>query len=190
MRPIMPSLLALFLMAAAREGGAQALPEPPPLRLPAGARARVFTRALPDRTIEGRIVSADTSAVTLVPEWADPFERREMTVPTSDVMSLEVTFEKKRHWWQGALIGAAAGALLGLASDIDPALCQANNDVFCSRGEAIAAGAGGGAILGGAIGFFVETDRWTPVALDTLGPPVRATGERSSALSFRATVRF
>ncbi len=190
MRLTMPSLLALFLMAAAHEAAAQAWPEPPPLRLPAGIRARVFTRVLSDRTIEGRLVSADTSAVTLVPKWADPFERREMTVPTSDVMKLEVSFDKKRHWWQGALIGAAAGALVGLAFEVDPVLCKVDDNVFCSRGEAIGAGAGSIAIVGGAIGFFVKTDRWTPVALDTLGPPVRATGERSSAVSFQASVRF
>lgn len=189
MRPTLPSMLAVVLMAVAHEAAAQAWPEPPTLRLPEGIRARVFTRALPGRAIEGSIVSADTSAVTLVPKWADPFERGEMTVPTSDVMRLEVSFEKKRHWWQGALIGAAAGALLGLTFEVDPVRCEVSSDVPCSRGEAIAAGAGGFAIVGGAIGFFAKTDRWTPVALDTLGPPLRG-GERSSALSFGATIRF
>jgi len=190
MRLAIPSLLALVLLAAAHDAAAQASPEPPPLRLPAGIRARVFTRALPDRTVEGRIVSADASAVTLVPRLADPFERGELTVRTSDVAKLEVTFGKKRHGWQGALIGAAAGALVGLAFDVDPVLCKVDNNYFCSRGAAIAGGAGAFAIVGGAIGFFVKTDRWTPVALDTLGPPSGATSERSSALSFGATVRF
>jgi hypothetical protein len=41
--------------------------------------------------------------------------------------------------------------------------------------------------LGAGIGALIKTDRWTPVALDTLGPPVR---EARSPLSVKLSFRF
>jgi hypothetical protein len=138
MRPTMPSLLAVVLMATAHEAAAQAWPEPPPLRLPAGVRARVFTRALPDRTIEGTIVSADASAVTLVPKWADPLERPEMTVSTSDVMKLG-ELREEAALRQGALIGRRR-VLLGLATSIPSGVRSTRTSVQPRRGHRQEAG--------------------------------------------------
>lgn len=163
-------MVVAALLASAALAPAQDLPEPALLQLPAGVEARLFTRALPNQRVEGVLLRADASEVSILPA-GDLLVGTELTVPANDVIRLELALEKKRHWWQGLLIGAAAGALLGLGDDVDPALCELNENVSCSRGEAIADYALGGAAVGVAIGAFVRTDRWTPVALEALAPP-------------------
>jgi hypothetical protein len=192
MRPVSLALAALALLTGVGPAAAQAPPAPPPLKLPTGIRVRVWTRSLPNQRIEGTLLGADSTAVTLVPKGTHPLATGEMRLPAIDVTRLDVALERKSHWWQGALIGAAAGALLvGLSSDVDPVLCEVNTDVLCSRGEAFAYGAGGGALIGVVIGALVKTDQWTPVALDALGPafppPVR---ESRAPLSFRVRFRL
>ena len=76
---------------------------------------------------------------------------------------------------------------LAFTDDVDPVLCKVNENVLCSRGEALAIYGLGSAALGAGIGALIKTDRWTPVALDTLGPPAR---EARSPLSLKLTFRF
>jgi hypothetical protein len=102
-----------------------------------------------------------------------------------------VALEKKRHWWQGALIGAAVGAALALTDDVDPVLCEVNENVLCSRGEAILVYGLGSTATGAGIGVPIKTDRWTPVALDAFGPPSPPLlRESRAALSVKVTFRF
>lgn len=170
MRPQRPSwIVVAALLASAGLAAAQDGPEPALLQLPAGVKARVFTRALPNQRVEGVLLSADASQVSILPA-GDPLVRTELTVTANDVIRLELALEKKRHWWQGLLIGAVAGVLVGLDDDVDPALCELNENVSCSRGEAIFDNTLGGAVVGVAIGALVRTDRWTPVALEALAP--------------------
>jgi hypothetical protein len=185
-----PRCLALFLAVlgtGAPIALAQAPPAPPHLKLPAGIRVRVRTYSLPKQTIEGTLLSADSSAVTLVPKSEQPLLGREMKLPAADVTRMDVSLGKRRHWWQGALIGAALGLAVGFTDDVDPVLCKTNENVLCSRGEALAVYGLSMAAGGAAIGAFIKTDEWTPVALDTLGPPAR---EARGPLSLKLTFRF
>jgi hypothetical protein len=168
-----------------------ATPAPPPLKLPAGVRVRVWTYSLGGQRIEGTLLSADAAAVTLVPKSSHALATGEMRLPAADVTRLDVALEKKRHWWQGALIGAVVGAAFAFTDDVDPVLCEVNENVLCSRGEAILVyGLGTTAIRAG-VGALIKTDRWTPVALDAFGPPSPPILRESRApFSVKVTFRF
>ena len=191
MKPRCLVLMAVVLAAGVPAALAQAPPAPPPLKLPSGIKVRVWTDSLPNQRIEGTLLSADSSAVTLIPKGSQPLLGGEMRLPAADVTRLDVALEKKRHWWQGALIGAAVGAALAFTDDVDPVLCEFNENVLCSRGEAILTYGLGSAVIGGVVGALIKTDRWTPVALDAFGPPppppVR---EGRAPLSVGVTFRF
>ncbi len=182
--------LALFVMVLGTGAPvvlAEEPPAPPHLKLPAGIRVRVRTYSLSGQTIEGTLLSADSGAVALVPKSEQPLLGREVKLPAADVTRMDVALSRKGHWWQGALVGVALGLVVGFAEDVDPVLCKADDNVLCSRGEALALY---GLTLGGTgalVGALVKTDQWTPVALDTLGPPVR---EARGPLSFHVTFRF
>jgi len=185
-----PRCLALFLAVlgtGAPVALAQTAPAPPPLKLPPGIRVRVWTYSLPGERIEGTLRSADSGAVRLVPKSDQPLLAEEMTLPAADVTRMDVALGKKRHWWQGAVIGAALGLAMAFTDDVDPVLCEVNENVLCSRGEALAVYGLTSTALGAGIGALIKTDRWTPVALDTLGPPVR---ETRAPLSVKLTFRF
>jgi len=191
MKPRRLALVFVVLGTSAPGAVAQAPPAPPPLKLPAGVRVRVWTYSLGGQRIEGTLLSADAAAVTLVPKSSQTLLAGEMRLPAADVTRLDVALEKKRHWWQGALIGAVVGAAFAFTDDVDPVLCEVNENVLCSRGEAILTYGLGSAVIGGVVGALIKTDRWTPVALDAFGPPppppVR---EGRAPLSVRLTVRF
>jgi hypothetical protein len=185
-----PRCLVLFLTVmgiGAPAALAQPLPEPPPLRLPAGLRVRVWTWSLAGQRIDGSLRTADSGAVTLVPEDSHPLHPAELRLPAGEITRMDVALGKKRHVWQGAVIGAALGLALAFTDDVDPVLCKVNDEVLCSRGEALAVYGVTMAGLGAGVGALVRTDRWTPVALDALGPPVR---EARGPLSFKLTFRF
>jgi hypothetical protein len=184
-----PRSLALFLavLGTGAPALAQAPPAPPSLKLPAGIRVRVRTYSLPGQTIEGTLVSADSDGVSLVPRSDPPLLGGEMKLPAADVTRMDVALGKKSHWWQGAVIGAVLGLAVAFTDDVDPVLCEVNENVLCSRGEALAVYGLTSTAIGAGIGALIKTDRWTPVALDTLGPPVR--GARSP-LSLKLTFRF
>jgi hypothetical protein len=185
-----PHGLAVFLAVlgtGAPVALAQAPPAPPHLKLPAGIRVRVRTWSLPNQTIEGTLLSADSGAVTLVPKSEQPLLGREMKLPSADVTRMDVALGKKRHWWQGALIGAALGLAAGFTDDVDPVLCKTNENVLCSRGAALAVYGLMSTAIGAGIGALIKTGKWTPVALDTLGPPAR---EARAPLSVKWTFRL
>ncbi len=76
--------LALFLAAlgtGAPIALVQTAPAPPPLKLPAGLRVRVWTYSLAGQRIEGTLRSADSSAVKLSPRSEQPPFAEEMTLP-------------------------------------------------------------------------------------------------------------
>jgi hypothetical protein len=182
--------LAVFLAVVGTSASAAVAQEPPPpphLKLPAGVRVRVRTYSLAGHTIEGTLLSADSGTVKLVPKSEQPLLGGEMKLPASDVSRMDVALGKKSHWWQGALIGAAIGLAMALTDDVDPVLCKTNENVLCSRGEAVAVYGLTSTAIGAGVGALIRSDRWTPVALDTLGPPVR---EAQGSLSLKLTFRF
>ena len=182
--------LALFLAVlgtGAPVALAQGPPTPPPLRLPSGVRVRVWTYSLAGQRIEGTLLGADSSAVTLVPKSDQPLVAGELKLPAADVTRLDVALGKKRHWWQGAVIGAVLGLAMAFTDDVDPVLCEVNENVLCSRSEALLVYGLTSTAIGAGVGALIKTDRWTPVALDALGPPVR---EARGPLSVKLTLRF
>jgi hypothetical protein len=195
MRVEAPFLAALLGLAAA-EVLAQP-PEPPALRLPMGARVRIRPVAAPGDWVRGTLMSADSEGIGLLPENAPPLPWSELRLPRETVARLEILTGQKKHWLQGLILGVAAGVALGASMDVDPERCQFDDNYFCSRGEAVAAG---GLILGGigaGVGALVKTDRWLPVALDALGPSARGGGRvrpevraSSGGLTLGVAVRF
>ena len=165
-------------------------PAPPPLKLPAGVRVRVCTYSLAGERIDGTLVGTDATSITLVPKGSHPLVPSEMKLPAGDVTRLDVALGRKSHWWQGAVVGALLGAALAFTDDVDPALCKVNENVLCSRGDAILTYGLGSVAVGTVVGALIKTDRWTPVALDALGPPPAKPVRESRALSFRLSFRF
>ena len=191
-----PLVLTALMAALAGDALAQGAPEPPTLRLPVGARVRVRPVAAPGEWVRGTLTSADAAGIGLLPEMAPPLPGSELRLPRETVARLEILTGRKSHWLHGLLVGVAAGVAMGFAFDVDPERCHFDDNYFCSRGEAVAAG---GLVMGGigaGVGALVKTDRWLPVALDALGP---AAGEgrvrpavRASAdgLALGVSVRF
>jgi len=191
MKPRCLALTAVVLATAVPAALAQAPPAPPPLKLPSGIRVRVWTYSMGGQRIEGTLLSADSNAVALIPKGSQPLLAGEMRLPAADVTRLDVALEKKRHWWQSALIGAAVGAALAFTDDVDPVLCEFNENVLCSRGEAVLVYGLTSTAIGAGIGALIKTDRWTPVALDAFGPPSPPLLRESRApLSVKVTFRF
>ncbi len=167
-------VLVLLTILGAPASGALAQPtaEPPPLKLPMGARVRLQTLALPGSWTKGALVSADSTSVVLVPENAPLLGANEVRLPSASVSRFELATGKKRLWLRGLLIGAAVGVVFGLTDDVDEVLCEFNENVLCTRTDALITYGLGGAATGALIGVFVKKDRWTPVVLDALGPPM------------------
>ncbi len=182
----------------AGEAGAQ---EPPALRLPPGARVRVSTPE--GGSVVALLAGHDDRSVTLALPPENPLAPPPaLVVPVDSIRRMELSLGKKRH----ALIGAAVGAvLLGLTGFSDPVdtseTCGPSSSMPCSRGEAVAVAVLAGALVGGVVGSFVQTERWVPVALDTIAPsPPRASEIRSApggpgapergASPLRLSVRF
>jgi hypothetical protein len=160
--------LAVFLSLCVSPLAAQE-PEPPALKLPPGVRTRVFTGS-PDSRLEGTLVSADSTSITVVRKGSHPLAPNQVTLPLGEVRGMEVAMDRKGHAWQGLLIGAAAGVAMGFDEDVDPVACKTVS-VSCSRAGAIGEYVGGAALLGLLVGHWIKSDRWTPVALDALTPP-------------------
>jgi hypothetical protein len=100
-------------------------------------------------------------------------------VPLADVTRLELYQGKRRHWLLGGGIGLAVGAVTGAVLGLVIEGCYEGMETAeCSAFFAVALGVPG-LVVGGAIGFFVRTDRWEEVPLTKLrvGPsPVSADG--------------
>jgi hypothetical protein len=185
------TLAAVALATSAPALVAQAPPAPPPLKLPAGLHVHVWTLSLPNQRVEGTLLAADATGISLVPKGTHPLVTGEMRLPAEDVTRLDVALEKKRHWWQGALIGAAVGLAIALSDDVDPALCKVNENVACSRGDAILTYGVGMTAIGAGVGALIQTEQWTPVALDAFGPPpAKRVRESRGPLALELSVRF
>lgn len=175
MRPTRP-LAVVLLVLVAGEAVAQEIPPPPALQLPLGTPVRLRTLASPDGWVQGALAGADTGTIALVPEEAPPLGANQLRLPSDSVTRLEVLTGKKKQWLPGLVIGAAAGLAMGFSEPVDPVGCELDQNTFCNRGAAVAAMTATSALLGALVGSLIKRDVWTPVALDTLGPPaVRST---------------
>jgi len=165
--------VTLVVVLAVHPGAAlaQAPAEPALLTLPMGARVRLRTATAPGHWMKGVLASADSSGVAMVPEGAPPLGNNQLRIPTASVTRFELATGRKRQWLIGLLAGAALGLTLGFTDDVDSDLCKVNENVLCSRGEALALYGISLAGTGAGIGALIKTDRWTPVALEALAPP-------------------
>jgi hypothetical protein len=156
-------------------------PVPPALRLPAGARVRVF--AAGHGGIEAYLSRHDDASVTLAFPGEGPLAPpTEMEVPAASIERMEMSLGKKRHGWLGAAIGAVVVGLTGFSDPIDTSgNCDYQSSAPCSRAEAVVIAALAGAAMGGVVGHFVQTEQWTPVALDALAPLPPSASEIRSA---------
>jgi hypothetical protein len=99
-------------------------------------------------------------------------------VPRELVTKLDVSWGRKRHVWQGLLIGAAVGGVFGAVLPLcyqDSYGQLAGGPETCStRGELVAAGVLGYGAVGATVGAFVKSDKWVEAPLDrarvSLGP--------------------
>jgi hypothetical protein len=165
-----PLVLTALVAARAGEAFAQPAPEPPTLKLPVGAHVRVRPVAAPGDWVHGTLVGADSGGIGFLPENVPPIPGSELRLPRETVARLEIATGRKNQSLRGLILGVAAGVAMGFAFAVDAERCRYDDNYFCSRGGAVAAG---GLVLGGigaSVGALVKTETWMPVALDALGP--------------------
>jgi len=179
------AFVAAVLGMVGTDAVAQPASELPALRLPVGARVKLRVVAAPEPWLKGFLVGADSSSIAVFPEGAPPFAGSELRLPRETISRLEIATGKKRHWLAGLAIGTIAGVAMGLAFDVDSERCKVDDNYFCSRGEALAAGGLTLGAIGAGVGALVTRDVWIPVALDALGPPPARIG--LGGLALRAT---
>jgi hypothetical protein len=172
------------------------VPEPPAFQVPAGARVRLASDALPGAAVVGRVSRwTDDILALAVSEPDAPLGGVPLAVPQASVRRLEVSLGRRSYWKQGALSGAILGAAGGAAAQVDTSeSCSLDSDAYCSRGEAVAFSAVTGALLGGLVGALVKTERWQKVSVEVLAPRSSASrgaprGTRPSVAA-RVAVRF
>lgn len=152
----MRALAIVLLLSGPAATSAGGEPDRPGLPLAIGNDVRLRTGA--DTSLRGVVVADDAQTVTLLEAG------RARSVPRAAVSAGEVSVGRKRHVRRGALIGTAAGALLGLALRVDPERCRQVQGTFCGRAQAMASGAASYALIGTAVGALVRSHRW--VSLD------------------------
>jgi hypothetical protein len=118
--------------------------------------------------MKGILASTDSTSVALVPEDAPPLGANQLVLPSASISRFELRTGTKRHWLRGLLAGVAVGVAFGFALDVDPVACKYDYNYECSRGAAVALGAGTFGAIGAGIGALAKVDQWTPVALDAL----------------------
>jgi hypothetical protein len=147
------ALVLAFATVAAAQTPAPSLAS----SLTIGQRVRVHSNAEP-RLIIGGVSAVDDEFLTVVPDGWSPVK-----ISARQIGSVEASRGRKRNWLKGLVVGLALGVGTGFAFDVDPANCGPDTVYFCSRGEALAAGAivfGG---IGAGIGAFITSERWTPI---------------------------
>ena len=179
MRTLLPLLLACsFLFALVGKTEAQ-YPGP----VGPGDQIRVTT--WDGRSLQGTLVTSSDSLISIRETTMDS----SVMIPIASVSSLEVHFGQKRNTvkglYLGALAGAAAGGLMGLASGGSPDDCW----MLCySAGEMAAIGAVAFGTLGGlagmAVGSFMKTDRWENASPWRLKGSLQLAGGNGVGLSF------
>lgn len=147
---------ALVAVAMAHEAAAQ---QP-------GARVRVSLSGA--RPIEALLLGRDEKGVAFLMPAEHPLAPPpRMIVPVGAISRIDLPVGKRRHGRLGAVIGAVALGLTGFWDPIDTSgSCTGSGSKPCSRAEAVVVAVG--ALLGALVGHAVETDRWAPIALETL----------------------
>jgi hypothetical protein len=168
-------LLLLGVLPSSATGGEGG---PAPSVLGVGSRVRVSAPSVFDGRVQGLVVSTDAENLTLAVS-----DGPLVTLPRNAITRLDVFLGHRRRPGRGALFGSLAGMALLAAAPVDPGNCGPSSASFCSRGEAVAAGALTGALVGFVIGAVHPADRWGIIPLDGWRIAVRAT-PRGGAVVF------
>jgi hypothetical protein len=148
--------------------------------LPQGTVVRVTSREMGQ--LRGVVVAMDEKWLTLGSEGSPPSR-----LPLASIDRMEQLVGRKSNTVRGVLTGVAAGVLIGVLMPVDPSDCSMTSDAFCSRSEAVGAGALTGALFGVVVGALTHSDVWAPVPTDRgriSALPARRSGFRA-ALSVR-----
>jgi len=181
------AVVVVSVLGSASSLIAQQPVEPPPLSLPSGVRARVWSTTFPG-AIRGILMRSDAKAVYVSPEAVGTLK----AVPLESITRLDLALDEKRNTLKGLLYGTAIGLAGGFAWKVDPTTCHDPSSTdFCSRGEAVGGGALGGAALGALIGFLIKTDRFTTMDLGSFKhAPAPAVRQSRASLAFSVAFRF
>ncbi len=145
--------------------------------LASGSRVRVTA---PDCALRGQ-------AATFRVLRADTLVLYGAACPLASVTRLDVSRGQKSHAVVGSLVGAGAGALVGLAMCANTEVCGivSDNDI---KGEVVATSVVVGGLLGLLVGYLIKTDRWEEVPLERLRVSLAPQRDGGFALGF--SVRF
>jgi hypothetical protein len=176
------ALIFLAAALAASPLAAQTALAPPPgddvLSLRTGDRVRIWSAdAAPLSAAVGTVNAADGQGLALV------IDRRIRVVPFTTLTKLEVR-RARRHTGFGALVGAMMGAFASLFLE---EIFDRNLDAW-EWAAGVSAFTGAGAGLGAAVGHYVRTHRWDPLAIVPASRPPAPVGppspRRRPGLSF------
>jgi hypothetical protein len=156
-------LLGFPSIGAAQERidhGKPADPAEPSLASPLtpGSRVRVWSTVVQE--LRGVVLAIDETNLTLGLEDRPPLE-----IPVSSITNVDVSIGEKSHTLRGTIIGGVGMALLGLTWSVDPNDCSDDSIHFCSRSEAVGAGALTGALLGALVGALIRSEEWAPMTI-------------------------
>lgn len=137
------------------------------------ARVRVKHHALPSCARIGRVIAVEGDSVRVEVPYPAADARNSPVCSTLaqtvvPLRAVEVSLGVHRRGWravrQGALIGGAAGAVIGYTSgedDPDGWLALSRSDLAMIGGMA---GMANGAVIGGVVGLIGYTERWAPAS--------------------------
>ena len=134
--------------------GSIALAQQSPDLVP-GTRVRVSAPGASRPQLTGNIAAVDEKTLTVINDG------QPVRVPRELITRLDVGWGRKRHVWQGLLIGAAAGGLIGAVLP----LCDSYSGSCSTRGEQVTGGVVGFGILGAIVGNKVKSDTWVEAPL-------------------------
>ena len=167
------TLCAVALMTPA--DGFSQMSAPAEARVDAGSRVRIAAPVFGAEKQIGTVVSVTRDTLVLR-QGASTTNR---SVATSDIKTMEISWEKHTHKAKGAmwglLIGAGGGAIAGYASYSKPESCQdfsCIGSMFGPSSKESSALLGGvlGGIVGTVVGTLVgthATDAWVPGTVGT-----------------------
>lgn len=128
--------------------------------------------------IEGRVVAQDSEGLEIL------VDEETVSVPLEKIDKLKISRGKASNASTGALVGGGLVGITGLALGI----AMASDDFFDTTGADVAAatfvGFGIGAVIGGAIGSAIKTEKWDDVDKVELDVFVAPDGNAGIALSW------